>query len=121
MATLKLGDSVLSIGRGTAVLNRMNKFVERGVRYAFNASLIDAVVRSSKTLDALYLKTIDQKDTGTQIEKLYENKISDNQKSYLRQLININVVDERERNRWESEIEDMTKDEASTAIQSFKK
>ena len=99
----------------------MNKFVERGVRYAFNASLIDAVVRSSKTLDALYLKTIDQEDTGTPIEKLYENKISDNQKSYLRQLININVVDERERNRWESEIEDMTKDEASTAIQSFKK
>ncbi len=53
--TLFKEDQILGIGRGTATLNRMNKFLERGVRYAWTTSLIDAVVRSTKTLDALYL------------------------------------------------------------------
>ena len=57
IATLRKDSQVVGIGRGLSVLSRMNKFVDRAVRFAFNASLIDAIVHSTKALDALYLKT----------------------------------------------------------------
>ncbi len=60
LCTLKIGNEVIGIGRGSATVNRMNKFLERGVRYSFGNSLVDAVVRSIKNLDALYFKTINQ-------------------------------------------------------------
>ena len=64
--TLSKGDQLLSIGYGSAVLNRLNKFVERTVLFAKNSSLIDAMVRSTKILDALYVmpnqKDIEDKD-----------------------------------------------------------
>ncbi len=60
--TLKKGNQLLSIGYGSAVLNRLNKFVERTVLFAKNASLIDAMVRSTKILDALSIMP-NQKDT----------------------------------------------------------
>lgn len=56
-------DEVVGIGRGSAVINRLNKFVERTVRYAYNASLIDAMVRSTKILDALYITPSNQENT----------------------------------------------------------
>jgi hypothetical protein len=60
--TLKKGNQLLSIGYGSAVLNRLNKFVERTVLFAKNSSLIDAMVRSTKILDALSIMP-NQKDT----------------------------------------------------------
>lgn len=60
-ATLRKGDEVIGIGTGAAVLNRLNKFVERTVRFAYNASLVDAMVRSTKILDALYITPNNQK------------------------------------------------------------
>ena len=60
--TLKKGNQLLSIGYGSAVLNRLNKFVERTVLFAKNASLIDAMVRSTKILDALSIMP-NQKDS----------------------------------------------------------
>lgn len=65
ICTLKKGDNVIGIGRGTATLNRMSKYVDRAVCYAFNASLIDAMVRSTKTLDAIYLNSTPQRETYT--------------------------------------------------------
>ena len=44
---------------------------------------------------------------------------SDKQKSYLRELIRSNVFDEGKRKYWESQINQLTKDEASEKIQSF--
>lgn len=63
ICTLKKGNDVIGIGRGTATLNRMSKYVDRAVCYAFNASLIDAMVRSTKTLDAIYLNSTPQRET----------------------------------------------------------
>lgn len=63
ICTLKKGDDVIGIGRGTATLNKMSKYVDRAVCYAFNSSLIDAMVRSTKTLDAIYLNSTPQKET----------------------------------------------------------
>lgn len=64
--TLKKGNQLLSVGYGSAVLNRLNKFVERTVLFAKNSSLIDAMVRSTKILDALYVmpnrKDLEDKD-----------------------------------------------------------
>ena len=59
ICTLKKGTQIIGQGRGMAVLNKVNRFIERTVRAAFNASLVDAVVRS-KLLDALHLETISQ-------------------------------------------------------------
>ena len=60
--TLSKENQLLSIGYGSAVLNRLNKFVERTVLFAKNSSLIDAMVRSTKILDALSIMP-NQKDT----------------------------------------------------------
>ncbi len=60
--TLKKGNQLLSVGYGSAVLNRLNKFIERTVLFAKNASLIDAMVRSTKILDALAIMPINQKE-----------------------------------------------------------
>ena len=57
IATLRKDSKVVGIGRGLSVLSKMNKYVDRAVRFAFNASLIDSVVHSTKALDALYLQT----------------------------------------------------------------
>jgi len=43
---------------------------------------------------------------------------SDKQKAYLRQLISLNC-EEAEREQWEGQIDDLTKEEASEAIQRF--
>jgi hypothetical protein len=59
--TLKKGTQLLSIGYGSAVCNRLNKFIERTVIFAKNSSLIDAMVRSTKILDALSIMP-NQKD-----------------------------------------------------------
>lgn len=56
-------NEIVGIGRGSAILNRLNKFVERTVRYAYNASLIDAMVRSTKILDALYITPSNKENT----------------------------------------------------------
>lgn len=62
IATLRKDSEVVGIGRGLSVLSKMNKYVDRAVRFAFNASLIDSVVHSTKALDALYLKTDTEKE-----------------------------------------------------------
>jgi hypothetical protein len=101
ICTLKKGNDVIGIGRGTATLNRMSKYVDRAVCYAFNASLIDAMVRSTKTLDAIYLKSMTQDEavaatrepipnTPTFSTDETEKYATDKQKVFLTRLINKN-------------------------------
>ena len=63
LCTLKIGGLIIGEGRGASVLTKINKYVEKSVNFAWNASLIDAVVRSTKTLDSLYLKATSQKES----------------------------------------------------------
>lgn len=127
LCTLKKGDEVISQGRGSSILNDNNRYLTRSVRYALNASLIDAVVRSTKALDTLYLSkvsndVIPQKEAST--ESLSEDNhdlATDKQKSYLLGLISTKVSDEEERYVWEERVGSLTKDEASEAIQSLSK
>jgi len=46
-------NQLIGIGRSTAVLNRLNKFLERTVLFALNASFVDGMVRAARNLDAL--------------------------------------------------------------------
>jgi len=48
--------SIIGIGRGTSVINRLNKFFERTIRVAFNSAVIDSVMQSTKMLNTLRLK-----------------------------------------------------------------
>lgn len=126
ITTIKRDGVVLGIGRGSTILNKMNKYVERGMRFAYGGSLIDAITRSVRTLDDLFLKTNTQDNSGFLNEETNEidytpELATDRQKSYLRQLISLNVIDEEEREQWESHLEELTKDEASEKIQFFVK
>ena len=114
--TIRKGSQVLGIGRGSAILSKINKWVDRSVRYTLNASMIDSIIQSVKALDVLYLK--DNGEVLTQ-ETIGIDCASDKQKNYLRELIRSNVSDESKRKYWESQIDLLTKDEASEKIKSF--
>lgn len=60
--TLKKDGEIISIGTGSAVLNQYNKFLARTVRFAYGSSIVDAVVRSVKVLDALSIMPGNQKE-----------------------------------------------------------
>lgn len=95
--TLSKGNQLLSIGYGSAVLNRLNKFVERTVLFAKNSSLIDAMVRSTKILDALYVmpnqKDIEEKDLEGRDSRAFFGEedlpqtATDKQRSFLTKLV----------------------------------
>ena len=76
LCTLKIGNEIIGIGRGSANLNRMNRGIERGVRYSFGNSIIDATVRGIKNLDALYFKMTNQPETKISEEKDLEGRDS---------------------------------------------
>ena len=118
---LKRGSEIVAYGRGMSVLNRMNKYIERTVRTAFNSSLINAIIQSTKVIDTLSVST--SEPTSGQQYMLEENRLpepaSEKQKAYLVQLVQKNVSDEREREQWELEIDGFTKEEASEHINSF--
>lgn len=132
--------SILGQGRGTAVLSKINRYVDRSVAVARNASLIDSVVRATKAMEALNLGANDQGDDATPIdgtseakasytgielpesfnEKPTQRMISTKQKEYLRGLV-AKIKDEFQRDRFLSELDNLTSAEASQAIQQFKK
>jgi hypothetical protein len=76
LCTLKIGNEVIGIGRGSANLNRMNRGIERGVRYSFGNSIVDSVVRGIKNLDALYFNTINKPENKIQEEVDLEGRDS---------------------------------------------
>lgn len=114
--TIKKGQQVLGIGRASNILSKLNKWVDRSVRYTVNSSVVDSIIQSVKAMDVLYLK--DNTDGGSQ-EANDIDCASEKQKNYLRQLINTNITDEGKRKYWEAQINLFTKDEASEKIQSF--
>ena len=112
-ATIRKDSRTLGVGRGTAILTKVRKWLESSSRYSLNSAILDGVANSLKSLDALSL----QGNGENPIEEV--ELASDKQKSYLRTLISMNIINEAERSRWESQIETMTKDEASGKIQFF--
>ena len=133
--------SVLGQGRGTAVLSKINRYVDRSVAVARNASLIDSVIRATKAMEDLNLGADDQGSdaipnddaseakvsyTGMELPESFNEKtsnqkmISAKQKEYLRGLI-AKIKDDFQRERWLSGLDNLTSSQASDAIQSLKK
>lgn len=117
VCTLKKDNEVIGVGRGTAVINRVNKYIEKTVRTSVNASLVDAIFHSTKMLDALHINT----RTGTGIDEADGQKesdlASDKQKKYLRELVQSKTTSLSDKFQWEAKIETFTREEASVAIQ----
>lgn len=114
LCTIKRDGQIVGIGRGSAVLNQMNKFISRTVHAAFNYSILSAVAQSTRNLDAL----IDPHgETSLESSEAVQEKITDKQKEYLTQLVQKKVRDESAIGWWMENISTMTKDRASAAIQ----
>lgn len=117
LCTLQKDGNVIAVGRGSAFLSRMNRYIERTIDTAFNASLVDAVVRGTKVIDALNSGPLTSpQEIGTPYTGF--DGITDKQKSYLETLIG-NLGDE-EQQEWLNRLDVMTRDEASAAISLLK-
>ena len=126
----KQSGKIMSQGRGSSVLNRFNKFVERTIRAAFSASLVDGIVRLTK-IDALSLGTSAQtsQETGVVVPPAFRSnensessgEITEKQKAWLEQLIQINFSDQEECERRISQLGELTREEASKEIQALKR
>lgn len=125
LCTLKKDDITISEGRATAIINKMNKYFERQITFTKNASLVDAVVKSVKMLDALNLDSNSQPNSGIKLEE-YQVKdihnsdlITERQKKYLTQLIHQNCTDKKQRESLVNQLDEMSSAEASRQIKSF--
>ncbi len=112
LCTLVKDGKVIAQGRGSSVLGPNSKFIQRAIGSAFNSALADAAIRATKVLDTFRGKTAADVEDEPATEK---------QRDYLRQLIHTNVEDEEEREQLEAQIPEMTKSEASQAIENFRR
>lgn len=111
LCTLSENGRILSQGRGSVVMSPTNRFIQKAIACAFNASVADAALRASRVLDMIRDKT------GTVEETNESEPATAKQLEYLRQLIQVNIGDAHERSRRMSQIDGFTKDQASAAIQ----
>lgn len=115
LCTLVKDGRVISQGRGSVVIGPNNRFIGRAIGSAFNSALADAAIRATKVLDTFRAKT--EGDDNYDSPEL----ATDKQREYLRQLIHSNIENEDEREKWESQLSELTKSEASKAIENFKR
>lgn len=126
LCTLLRDGKVIAQGYGSSILNSSNKFLLRAVSSAFNSALADATIRATKVLDTF--RNPDKSASSAALDEADEAKnrnesmpITEKQKSYLFELIQTNVDNEDDRHRWESQIDQLSKVEASEAIQNLKR
>jgi len=115
LCTLVKDGRAIAQGRGSVVIGPNNRFIGRAIASALNSSLADAAIRATKVLDTFRGKSED-KDSYEAAEPA-----TDKQQEYLRQLIHSNIESEDEREKWESQLNELTKSEASKAIENFKR
>jgi len=129
ICTLRKGDKIIGVGRGSSVINRLNRYVERAVHTAFNATLLNATFHAARVLNSFHPSANSQsKGLDVALPDVYLAKtsyclegITGKQKAFLLELIRVKITDRGELSRWELKIDNLTKEEASEAIQSFKK
>jgi len=73
ICTLRKGSEIIGIGRGSTIINKMNKFIERTVRVAFNSAVIDSVMQSTKMLNTLNIESGDKQSVSPAISNVIEN------------------------------------------------
>jgi hypothetical protein len=114
----------VGIGHGSSVITRINRGIERSIFGCLNGALMSAVNSACKTLDALRLEAAENKASGG-IGEAYKAKggeegvlATDKQREYLKQLLQMHP-DEEVREHWLSNLDVLTKSEASEAISQF--
>ena len=119
---LRMDGKPIGLGHGSTAISRLNKGIDRALYSCLNGALMSAINSACKTLDVMRLE-----DTQERPSEAYQavtvdeyEPATEKQREYLRQLIQVNVHDENEREGWESRINELTKNEASDAIAQFK-
>ncbi len=113
LATILRGSDILSQGRGCAVLfPNYSRGIDRAVASAFNASISDAVLRSTRVLDTFSGITSNKEQQGGP----NPSKASEKQVSYLRTLISRNITVPSERRILLAKLDSMSKNEAGELI-----
>jgi len=120
LCTIKRGDKILGQGRGTTAINQVNRFIVRTINFAWNASLVDAIVRSTKILDVFRPDAIPHPWSKIQPQKQEDyggdEPITAKQKELLTSLICQHVGNEDEQERRLQEVESLSKDDAGEMI-----
>lgn len=118
----------IGIGHGSSIVSRMNRANERTAFSCLNGALMSAINSACKTLDVLRLEAADAQ-AETNKPEIYrgsyqpkenagDEPATEKQKQYLLQLASVNL-DESDREQFAATVDDMTRQEASEAIQSF--
>lgn len=112
--------ALIGQGRGSAVLNPQNRFMHRAIRAAFNSSIVDAMVKTTRVFDTL-AASVEAGRVSVGLESGISEGITGKQKSYLLELIQTRVADKEDREQWMSQLDGLDKESASLAIQQFTK
>lgn len=105
----------LGIGHGLNVLSQENRYLSKSVKWAHSGALIAAVTNAVKFPDL----------SGNPASSFGANDVAsaflatDKQKAYIRELI-ASSVPEDEQEEWYQQVETMSKEDASEAIQMLK-
>jgi len=129
MCTIEHKGKVIGIGRSNAVISETSKYFDRIIQGAWGYSLVDSISKMTRSIDSLHVdQSAQSQDTETVLADAYKTRdsygiemITEKQRKFLLELIHTNIRNEDERTLRESQIEDMTRAEASRAIQSFQK
>jgi hypothetical protein len=113
----------VGVGHGSSVISRINKGIERSIFGCLNGALMSAINSACKTFDSLRLEEADaQKGQSPYAYNIPSEPmgITTKQRSYLLELVN-NLSDSEERDRWMGQIDSLSKEDASEAIQMLAK
>lgn len=108
-----------------SILGKTTKWVERGINFARNQSLLDAVAKSTKVLEAIELEGKEKKENpvlGTAYQAApdeAEAPISQRQRDYIIHLLNLRDYEDGERDRIIADLDGMSKVDASDLISSL--
>ncbi len=108
---------IIGIGRGLNVLSAENRYLSKSVRWAFSGALISAVTNAVKFPDLSGAPTSDFGAGNSDIASSF--MATDKQKAYIRELV-ASSVPEDEQEEWLQQVETMSKEDASEAIQMLK-
>lgn len=122
ICNIKRDGELIGTGRGSAVLNGMQKFISRTVHFAVNSSVLNAIAQSTKAIDSLVSRNTNDMGIEEPVQDdVIRERISDKQRSFLSTLVRKNVHDESTLTWWANQIENMDTKSASDAIKSFVK
>lgn len=131
LCKIEQNGKVVALGRSNALISETSKYFDNIIRSCRDYSLVDGIaklVRATDTLRTNTSKLVYESSKEAMLDEAYNVKevsapemITDKQKKFLLELIYTNIRSEDERALRESQVDEMTRQEASRAISSFQK